>query len=272
MGDHEMERRAAVLEENLCGLYHKLCATTLLGIDEQLGELARFVSEGEKKRSPLEEAILYYHGARKSLDEYTCINHETSCMARSSKLADAENSYLDAIGWFKYHEQCLNWSKQYSKKRAKYAIGSVLVSGLVLLLIYKLFPLPANPALRIGLLCIAAGGVGASTNILMRSYIYPTRREIDVEFNYWYGLKPIMGCIMGVLAFLLAGSFGSNFISATTNNTAKYGTILLAFILGFYERLALEVLDKIRDRISAGVDAMLSGKKRPEKKAAARKD
>jgi hypothetical protein len=101
-----------------------------------------------------------------------------------------------------------------------------------------------NSAVRIGLLCFAAGGVGALMSVMSR--LTGGRVRVDWEFGKdtlrtLGALRPFVGGVFGLMTFF---ALKSGVVALDVGDGAKsvYFYILFAFAAGFSERLAQDML------------------------------
>jgi hypothetical protein len=97
---------------------------------------------------------------------------------------------------------------------------------------------------------ILIGGVGGVTGALYGLWTHVARdRDYDPQFALWYYSNPIMGLLMGLLAYFLV-QVGVVAISGGQNFSASpYTMWILAFAVGFQQNLALSLLNAVLKRI-----------------------
>jgi hypothetical protein len=118
-----------------------------------------------------------------------------------------------------------------------------LVLLVVLALVLKLAD-SHNTAVRIGLFCFAAGGVGALMSVMSR--MTSNRVRVDWEFGKdtlrtLGALRPFVGGVFGLMTFFALKS-GVVALDIANSNKSAYFYILFAFAAGFSERLAQDML------------------------------
>jgi sulfite exporter TauE/SafE len=117
-------------------------------------------------------------------------------------------------------------------------VGLLLVLALVLRLASS--PSPA----RVGLLCFAAGSVGALVSVMSRM----TARGVRVDWEFGKdtlrtlgALRPFVGGIFGLMTFFALKS-GIVALDVIDGNKSTYFYVLFAFAAGFSERFARDML------------------------------
>ncbi len=114
---------------------------------------------------------------------------------------------------------------------------------IVLALVLKLAD-SHNSAVRIGILCFAAGGVGALMSVMSR--MTSGRVHVDWEFGKdtlrtLGALRPFVGGVFGLMTFFALKS-GVVALDIANNSRSTYFYVLFAFAAGFSERLAQDML------------------------------
>jgi sulfite exporter TauE/SafE len=118
-------------------------------------------------------------------------------------------------------------------------LGLLIVLALVLKLADS-----HNSAVRIGILCFAAGGVGALMSVMSR--MNSGRVRVDWEFGKdtlrtLGALRPFVGGVFGLMTFFALKS-GVVALDIANNARSTYFYVLFAFAAGFSERLAQDML------------------------------
>ena len=114
---------------------------------------------------------------------------------------------------------------------------------IVLALVLKLAD-AHNAAARIGILCFAAGGVGAMMSVMSR--MTSGRVRVDWEFGKdtlrtLGALRPFVGGVFGLMAFFALKS-GVVALDIAHHARSTYFFVLIGFAAGFSERLAQDML------------------------------
>ena len=135
-------------------------------------------------------------------------------------------------------------------------VPMVLLAFLAWLLIAnaKHFESPAG----IGLLCFSAGGVGAMVSVMSRMSTGSVR--LDWEFGKdtlrtLGALRPFVGAVFGLITFL---ALKSGVVNLTPGDDSSYYYIVFAFVAGFSERFAQDML------LGAAGEDTSSSRKTPE--------
>jgi hypothetical protein len=128
-------------------------------------------------------------------------------------------------------------------------VGGMLLGALPLLLLVVLaFVLKLadsnDAAVRTGLFCFAAGGLGALISVMSR--MTSNRIRVDWEFGKdtlrtLGALRPFVGGVFGLMTFFALKS-GVVALDIVNSSKSAYFYILFAFAAGFSERLAQDIL------------------------------
>ena len=128
-------------------------------------------------------------------------------------------------------------------------VGGMLLGALPLVLLVVLAFLlkladSNDAAVRTGLFCFAAGGLGALISVMSR--MTSNRVRVDWEFGKdtlrtLGALRPFVGGVFGLMTFFALKS-GVVALIADGTKTSAYFYILFAFAAGFSERLAQDML------------------------------
>jgi hypothetical protein len=128
-------------------------------------------------------------------------------------------------------------------------VGGMLLGALPLLLLVVLaFVLKLadsnDAAVRTGLFCFAAGGLGALISVMSR--MTSNRIRVDWEFGKdtlrtLGALRPFVGGVFGLMTFFALKS-GVVALDIVNSSKSAYFYILFAFAAGFSERLAQDML------------------------------
>jgi hypothetical protein len=99
-----------------------------------------------------------------------------------------------------------------------------------------------NSPAGIGLLCFSAGGVGALVSVMSR--MSAGRVRLDWEFGKdtlrtLGALRPFVGAVFGLMTFL---ALKSGVVNLTAGDGSSYYYIVFAFVAGFSERFAQDML------------------------------
>jgi hypothetical protein len=99
-----------------------------------------------------------------------------------------------------------------------------------------------NSPAGIGLLCFSAGGVGALVSVMSR--MSTGRVRLDWEFGKdtlrtLGALRPFVGAVFGLMTFL---ALKSGVVKLMSGDGSSYYYIVFAFIAGFSERFAQDML------------------------------
>ena len=99
-----------------------------------------------------------------------------------------------------------------------------------------------NSPAGIGLLCFSAGGVGAMVSVMSRMSTGSVR--LDWEFGKdtlrtLGALRPFVGAVFGLITFL---ALKSGVVNLTAGDGSSYYYIVFAFVAGFSERFAQDML------------------------------
>ena len=128
-------------------------------------------------------------------------------------------------------------------------VGGMLLGALPLVLLVLLAFLlkladSNDAAVRTGLFCFAAGGLGALISVMSR--MTSDRVRVDWEFGKdtlrtLGALRPFVGGVFGLMTFFALKS-GVVALDIVNSNKSVYFYILFAFAAGFSERLAQDML------------------------------
>jgi len=128
-------------------------------------------------------------------------------------------------------------------------VGGMLLGALPLLLLVALAFLlkladSNDAAVRTGLFCFAAGGLGALISVMSR--MTSSRVRVDWEFGKdtlrtLGALRPFVGGVFGLMTFFALKS-GVVALDIVNSSKSTYFYILFAFAAGFSERLAQDML------------------------------
>jgi sulfite exporter TauE/SafE len=135
----------------------------------------------------------------------------------------------------------------------------------VLALVLKVLD-PHNSSVRTGILCLAAGSVGALMSVMSR--MNSNKVRVDWEFGKdtlrtLGALRPFVGAVFGLMTFFALKS-GVVALDIANKDKSTYFYVLFAFAAGFSERLAQDML------LGSTVETAVSrGKRRQEGKQAA---
>jgi sulfite exporter TauE/SafE len=137
-------------------------------------------------------------------------------------------------------------------------LGMVPTALLVVLALVLKVADPHNTSVRTGILCFAAGSVGALMSVMSRMNSGKVR--VDWEFGKdtlrtLGALRPFVGAVFGLMTFFALKS-GVVALDITNNNKSTYFYVLFAFAAGFSERLAQDML------VGSTVEAAVSRGKR----------
>jgi hypothetical protein len=123
-------------------------------------------------------------------------------------------------------------------------MGLLPLAGLIGLALLLKLANAHNASVRIGLLCFAAGGVGALMSVMSR--LNGGRVRVDWEFGKdtlrtLGALRPFVGGIFGLMTYFALKS-GVVALDVGDSRKSVYFYILFAFAAGFSERLAQDML------------------------------
>jgi len=140
-------------------------------------------------------------------------------------------------------------------------LGMVPVALLIVLALVLKLADENNLAARQGLLCFAAGSVGALMSVMSR--LNSGRVRVDWQFGKdtlrtLGALRPFVGGVFGLLTFFALKS-GVVALDITDAKRSTYFFVLFAFAAGFSERLAQDML--------LGSAAQAIGRGRPQRQA-----
>jgi hypothetical protein len=97
---------------------------------------------------------------------------------------------------------------------------------------------------------ILLGGLGGVTGALYGLWTHVARdRDYDPDFALWYYSNPLMGLLLGGLAYILAQVGVLAISGGATVTPSPYTTWMLAFAVGFQQNLAFSLLNTILNRI-----------------------
>jgi hypothetical protein len=115
---------------------------------------------------------------------------------------------------------------------------------------------------------ILLGGMGGITGALYGLWTHVARdRDYDPQFALWYYSNPLMGLLLGGLAYILAQVGILAITGGEPITPSPYTTWVLAFAVGFQQNLAFSLLNTILKRIIPEEEK--SGVKPGEKEAGA---
>ena len=137
-------------------------------------------------------------------------------------------------------------------------LGMIPTALLVVLALVLKVADPHNISVRTGILCFAAGSVGALMSVMSRMNSGKVR--VDWEFGKdtlrtLGALRPFVGAIFGLMTFFALKS-GVVALDIVNSSKSAYFYILFAFAAGFSERLAQDML------VGSTVEAAVSRGKR----------
>jgi hypothetical protein len=123
-------------------------------------------------------------------------------------------------------------------------LGMVPVAGLIVLALVLRLADSHNLAARQGMLCFAAGAIGALMSVMSR--MNSGRVRVDWEFGKdtlrtLGALRPFVGGIFGLITFFALKS-GVVALDISDAKRSTYFFVLFAFAAGFSERLAQDML------------------------------
>jgi hypothetical protein len=123
-------------------------------------------------------------------------------------------------------------------------LGMVPVALMIVLALVLKLADSNDAAVRVAILCCAAGGVGALVSVMSR--MTSNRVRVDWEFGKdtlrtLGALRPFVGGVFGLMTFF---ALKSGVVALTIANTSRstYFYVLFAFAAGFSERLAQDML------------------------------
>ena len=138
-------------------------------------------------------------------------------------------------------------------------VGGMLLGALPLVVLVLLaFVLKLadsnDAAVRTGLFCFAAGGLGALISVMSR--MTSNRMRVDWEFGKdtlrtLGALRPFVGGVFGLMTFFALKS-GVVALDIINSSKSAYFYILFAFAAGFSERLAQDMLIGAHGRSRCG--------------------
>lgn len=123
-------------------------------------------------------------------------------------------------------------------------LGMLPLALLIILALVLKFADAHNAPVRIGILCFAAGGVGALMSVMSR--MTSGRVHVDWEFGKdtlrtLGALRPFVGGVFGLMTFFALKS-GVVALDIAQGTKSTYFYLLFAFAAGFSERLAQDML------------------------------
>jgi hypothetical protein len=123
-------------------------------------------------------------------------------------------------------------------------LGALPLLGLVVLAFVLKWAASDDAAVRTGLFCFAAGGLGALISVMSR--MTSNRVTVDWEFGKdtlrtLGSLRPFVGGVFGLMTFFALKS-GVVALDIVNSSKSVYFYILFAFAAGFSERLAQDML------------------------------
>jgi hypothetical protein len=123
-------------------------------------------------------------------------------------------------------------------------LGMVPVAALIVLVLVLRLADSHNLAARQGMLCFAAGAIGALMSVMSR--MNSGRVRVDWEFGKdtlrtLGALRPFVGGIFGLITFFALKS-GVVALDISDAKRSTYFFVLFAFAAGFSERLAQDML------------------------------
>jgi hypothetical protein len=123
-------------------------------------------------------------------------------------------------------------------------LGALPLVALVALAFVLKWAASDDAAVRTGLFCFAAGGLGALISVMSR--MTSERVSVDWEFGKdtlrtLGALRPFVGGVFGLMTFFALKS-GVVALDIVNSNKSTYFYILFAFAAGFSERLAQDML------------------------------
>jgi sulfite exporter TauE/SafE len=137
-------------------------------------------------------------------------------------------------------------------------LGMIPTALLVVLALVLRLADPSNITVRTGILCFAAGSVGALMSVMSR--MNSGKMRVDWEFGKdtlrtLGALRPFVGAVFGLMTFFALKS-GVVALDIANNSKSIYFYVLFAFAAGFSERLAQDML------VGSTVEAAVSRGKR----------
>jgi len=109
-------------------------------------------------------------------------------------------------------------------------------------------PLELGIEVRLSLIAALAGALGAFVHAATSFSSYVGNRELKRSWGWWYGLRPFIGMVMGVLFyfFIRGGILGPQ---ATGNQISAYGVAALAGLAGLFSKQAVDKLKDVFEHI-----------------------
>jgi sulfite exporter TauE/SafE len=137
-------------------------------------------------------------------------------------------------------------------------LGMIPTALLLVLALFLRLVDPSDTTVRTGMLCFAAGSVGALMSVMSRM----NSGKVRVEWEFGKdtlrtlgALRPFVGAVFGLMTFFALKS-GVVALDITNNSKSIYFYVLFGFAAGFSERLAQDML------VGSTVEAAVSRGKR----------
>jgi hypothetical protein len=183
---------------------------------------------------------------------------EARTALKAGEESKAERFYHEAYGLFRWYKKTSGWAE-----------SPVALLGLprwMALILYEMVWLTAAVAIAHGVFggstsmtllgvpvtYLAWGTIGGVTWAIFGVWLHTIRGDFDPTYLPWYFTKPLLGGVAGALVFLLADIIRNEAPQADEN--VLY---FAAFVLGFFEALLVNVLETLRERITATVKTLL---------------
>ena len=150
--------------------------------------------------------------------------------------------FVYEIGWFLLLMAGVIFSNQWTH-------GLVLATGMTLAQVEDLLVPLINTMIWGGI----GGVLGAIYNL---RWHVADKQDFDKEYNIWYLANPFVGVVLGGIVYLIsrAGLLAAQ-ISPGATGATKWLTSVVACLVGFREKFALELLDRLIQVIARGPEA-----------------
>ncbi len=177
----------------------------------------------------------------------------TDLSATPPKVIEAREKFGSA--WYALNKHCNSKSFGW---RFKYAYGGPallylvgLFVGLLLLWIFFQTSILGSSLLWVPSWAFFWGSLGGILYGFWWLWQHTSRRDFRKIWYIWYILLPVMGAVLGALAYLI---FIAGFIATTGKSEieSQYFVMLLSALAGFSARWAVQMIEKITELIKIG--------------------
>jgi hypothetical protein len=178
-------------------------------------------------------------------------------LEKKDYLSDWENVQLRLTMW----DELLKEEERELEEQKQWKIMSIGIAMAYLLLLLLAIPLFSTNADIFGIPfpIVIWSAVGSFAAILYRFYKSPRRVKFEVEFR-WLVARPIIGIVMGTLAYLTLVSgmmiFGSGNSSGTPSTIEETGQMtqywIVAFLAGFSDKFYEKIIELLVSRFGTG--------------------